>query len=314
MRKMPFYKFDADAWLLGKIQSCDHRTKGIFADLTALAWRENNIVRRDKFLANKLKVTSSELDSTLSDLEDLEIVHEKDGILSIKFIQEQLNEREEYLERCRAGGKKSANVRKSTSTKQKAESRYLKEKSLGEKENFSENGEPLENQSGNGAPSGQTPPKSDDGASAPSGTPASVPSPSTSQSRNLATSQSRYLPEDRRALDIAGKLLAVYPKRGNQNYAVRAAKQAICRLFDGGMDYDEIEAKLMAAVRTYSTEVASWRQEDRRYAWSMEMFFADAHYNDDPATWKRYPDQAASPQETPQYGVLNGRRYERSFA
>lgn len=283
MRKMPFYKFDADAWLLGKIQSCDHRTKGIFTDLTALAWRENNVVRRDKFLANKLKVTSSELDSTLSDLEELEIVHEKDGILSIKFIQEQLDEREEYLERCRAGGKKSANIRKSTSTKQKAESRYLKEKSLGEKENFSENGEPLENQSGNGAPS-----------------------PATSQSRNL--------PEDRRALDIAGKLLAIYPKRGNQNYAVRAAKQAVCRLFDGGMDYDGIETKLMAAVRTYSTEVASWRQEDRRYAWSMEMFFADAHYNDDPATWKRYPDQAASPQETPQYGVLNGRRYERSFA
>lgn len=280
---MPFYKFDADAWLLGKIQSCDHRTKGIFTDLTALAWRENNVVRRDKFLANKLKVTSSELDSTLSDLEELEIVHEKDGILSIKFIQEQLDEREEYLERCRAGGKKSANIRKSTSTKQKAESRYLKEKSLGEKENFSENGEPLENQSGNGAPS-----------------------PATSQSRNL--------PEDRRALDIAGKLLAIYPKRGNQNYAVRAAKQAVCRLFDGGMDYDGIETKLMAAVRTYSTEVASWRQEDRRYAWSMEMFFADAHYNDDPATWKRYPDQAASPQETPQYGVLNGRRYERSFA
>lgn len=312
MRKMPFYKFDADAWLLGKIQSCDHRTKGIFTDLTALAWRENNVVRRDKFLANKLKVTSSELDSTLSDLEELEIVHEKDGILSIKFIQEQLDEREEYLERCRAGGKKSANIRKSTSTKQKAESRYLKEKSLGEKENFSENGEPLENQSGNGAPSDQTPPKSDDGFDQP------LPSGTSGQSGNgapsPATSQSRNLPEDRRALDIAGKLLAIYPKRGNQNYAVRAAKQAVCRLFDGGMDYDGIETKLMAAVRTYSTEVASWRQEDRRYAWSMEMFFADAHYNDDPATWKRYPDQAASPQETPQYGVLNGRRYERSFA
>ena len=309
---MPFYKFDADAWLLGKIQSCDHRTKGIFTDLTALAWRENNVVRRDKFLANKLKVTSSELDSTLSDLEELEIVHEKDGILSIKFIQEQLDEREEYLERCRAGGKKSANIRKSTSTKQKAESRYLKEKSLGEKENFSENGEPLENQSGNGAPSDQTPPKSDDGFDQP------LPSGTSGQSGNgapsPATSQSRNLPEDRRALDIAGKLLAIYPKRGNQNYAVRAAKQAVCRLFDGGMDYDGIETKLMAAVRTYSTEVASWRQEDRRYAWSMEMFFADAHYNDDPATWKRYPDQAASPQETPQYGVLNGRRYERSFA
>ena len=312
MRKMPFYKFDADAWLLGKIQSCDHRTKGIFTDLTALAWRENNVVRRDKFLANKLKVTSSELDSTLSDLEELEIVHEKDGILSIKFIQEQLDEREEYLERCRAGGKKSANIRKSTSTKQKAESRYLKEKSLGEKENFSENGAPLENQSGNGAPSDQTPPKSDDGFDQP------LPSGTSGQSGNgapsPATSQSRNLPEDRRALDIAGKLLAIYPKRGNQNYAVRAAKQAVCRLFDGGMDYDGIETKLMAAVRTYSTEVASWRQEDRRYAWSMEMFFADAHYNDDPATWKRYPDQAASPQETPQYGVLNGRRYERSFA
>ena len=312
MRKMPFYKFDADAWLLGKIQSCDHRTKGIFTDLTALAWRENNVVRRDKFLANKLKVTSSELDSTLSDLEELEIVHEKDGILSIKFIQEQLDEREEYLERCRAGGKKSANIRKSTSTKQKAESRYLKEKSLGEKENFSENGEPLENQSGNGAPSDQTPPKSDDGFDQ------TLPSSTSGQSGNgapsPATSQSRNLPEDRRALDIAGKLLAIYPKRGNQNYAVRAAKQAVCRLFDGGMDYDGIETKLMAAVRTYSTEVASWRQEDRRYAWSMEMFFADAHYNDDPATWKRYPDQAASPQETPQYGVLNGRRYERSFA
>lgn len=310
MKKMPFYKFDADAWLLGKIQLCDHRIKGIYVDLTALAWRENNAVKKDKFLANKLRVASSDLEEALNTLMEIDVIQEKDGILSIKFIQEQLNERSEFLEKCREAGKKSAKGKREPSTKQKAESRYLKEKSLGEKENFSENGEPLENQSGNGAPSGQTPPKSDDGASAPSGASGlSDWSGSPRQSRNLATS-----PEDRRALDIAGKLLAIYPKRGNQNYAVRAAKQAVCRLFDGGMDYDGIETKLMTAVRTYSTEVASWRQEDRRYAWSMEMFFADAHYNDDPATWKRYPDQAASPQETPQYGVLNGRRYERSFA
>ena len=309
MKKMPFYKFDADAWLLGKIQLCDHRIKGIYVDLTALAWRENNAVKKDKFLANKLRVASSDLEEALNTLMEIDVIQEKDGILSIKFIQEQLNERSEFLEKCREAGKKSAKGKREPSTKQKAESRYLKEKSLGEKENFSENGEPPENQSGNGALSPATS-QSRNLPSAPSGASGlSDWSGSPRQSRNLATS-----PEDRRALDIAGKLLAIYPKRGNQNYAVRAAKQAVCRLIDGGMDYDEIEAKLMAAVRTYSTEVASWRQEDRRYAWSMEMFFADAHYNDDPATWKRYPDQAASPQETPQYGVLNGRRYERSFA
>jgi len=121
-RKLPFFKFDAAAWLLGKIQILSREDKGTFIDILATIWYENGQVKNDRFLPSKLKVSSTDLQGTLSNLEELGIVYQKDGFLRVKFIDTLLEERSEFIEKCSKSGRKSAMKRKVPSTKQKAES------------------------------------------------------------------------------------------------------------------------------------------------------------------------------------------------
>ena len=142
---LPFFKFDADDYLTGKIQLCDMETQGIFTNLCAMIWRENGALIKDRFLHKKLNVTSSTLERCLSDLKELEIVSENNEVLSVKFISSQLEQRSEFLTKCSKGGRESAKQRKGTSRKQKAESRKQIEDNKENiiKENFSDSDFPI---------------------------------------------------------------------------------------------------------------------------------------------------------------------------
>jgi hypothetical protein len=126
-KRLPFFKFDTDDWLTGKIQLVSQEYQGTFVNLLALLWRENGVLKNDRFLAKKLKVPSTYLEGCLTDLKELEIIIEKDGFLSVKFITLQLEKHLEYLKKCSEAGKKSAEIKKVPPTKKKEERRKEKE-------------------------------------------------------------------------------------------------------------------------------------------------------------------------------------------
>ena len=111
-KHLPFFKFDCNDFLTGKIQLCDMQTQGIFINLCALTWRENGTIKVDRFLSKKLKVSESVLDTALKDLTELEVIIVKNGILRVKFLDRQLREYAKFIRKCSLGGKKSARIRK----------------------------------------------------------------------------------------------------------------------------------------------------------------------------------------------------------
>ena len=113
-RKLPFFKFDAESWLSGKIHILPVEEIGIYINLIALIWRDGGKIKKDRFIHRFLGVEKEVWDEALSDFKDLEIIYEDGGFLRIKFIDEQLQAREEFIAGCSAGGKNSAKAKKQT--------------------------------------------------------------------------------------------------------------------------------------------------------------------------------------------------------
>lgn len=129
-RSLPFFKFDALKWLStsSKVQLLDHAEKGTFIDLLAMCWSENGFFKVDDFLFRKLRVDKGTLTKRLQTLLDLEIISIKNDILSVKFIDSQIQERKEFLEQAKENGKKGGRPKRVPQPKQKAESISRKKK------------------------------------------------------------------------------------------------------------------------------------------------------------------------------------------
>ena len=104
-RALPFFKFDADDWLTGKIQLLSALEKGVFIDLVARIWKENGVVRNDEFLHRLIRVPKPTLSKALNAFFATGIMYEENGFLRVKFVDEQLNERSAYIEKQREIGR-----------------------------------------------------------------------------------------------------------------------------------------------------------------------------------------------------------------
>ena len=110
-KKLPFFKFDAESWLSGKIHILPVNEIGIYINLVALIWRDGGQIKNDRFLHRFLGVEKDVFDDALNDFKDLEIIYEDGCFLRIKFIDEQLQARADFIAGCSAGGKNSAKTR-----------------------------------------------------------------------------------------------------------------------------------------------------------------------------------------------------------
>lgn len=135
-KKLPFFKFDTDSWLTGKIQLLSATEKGIFIDLIARIWHENGTIKNDGILHRLLRVEKATLSDALQAFFDLGIMTEKDGYLNIKFIDEQINAHKEFSKKQSEYGAKGGRPKKGTKANKKEEIRKKNEDSRIEKEEY----------------------------------------------------------------------------------------------------------------------------------------------------------------------------------
>jgi len=100
-RKLPFFKFDADAWLLGKIQLMSAAHRGIFINLIARIWRNGGSIKIDDTLARQERVGIATLRAAITAMASLGIIDLKNNIFRVKFVDEQILDRAFYVEKQR---------------------------------------------------------------------------------------------------------------------------------------------------------------------------------------------------------------------
>lgn len=127
MQKIPFFKFDTDAWLTGKIQLLTATEKGIFIDLISRIWKENGFLKNDEILHRLIRVEKVNLSDALQAFFDLGIMEEKDGFLSVKFVTEQILEIENFRKKQSEFGSKGGRPKKGTKANKKEEIRKEQE-------------------------------------------------------------------------------------------------------------------------------------------------------------------------------------------
>jgi len=104
--RLPYFQFFVADWLLGDIQDFSYETQGRFVNLAAHMWRAGSPLQVDKKLCRKLRFDEmAELEAWLAELAETDIVQTSDGTVSIKFIREQLAERQAFIDKCRKNGK-----------------------------------------------------------------------------------------------------------------------------------------------------------------------------------------------------------------
>jgi hypothetical protein len=106
MKTLPFFKFDAESWLTGKIQVLPVDHIGVFINLAARIWKAGGALKNDRFLPRLLGASREQFDAAMLDFKELDIIREADGMLRIKFIDEQLAERAAFIGKCAEGGRK----------------------------------------------------------------------------------------------------------------------------------------------------------------------------------------------------------------
>ena len=124
---LPYYKFEANAWLTGKIQLCTHEEKGIFTDLLARIWANGGSLPITKLLHRQLGMAQGTLSDVVGTFTDLEIMECNDDVLRVKFIDDQLKARGAFLKSCSEAGKKSAEKRSQSKVPQAREEKRREE-------------------------------------------------------------------------------------------------------------------------------------------------------------------------------------------
>lgn len=101
-----FFKFDASAWLTGKIQLLSAEEKGVFVELIARIWYNGGEIKNDGILHRLLRVEKATLSNALQAFFDLEIMYEENGILRLKFVDEQISDINSFKEQQSEYGKR----------------------------------------------------------------------------------------------------------------------------------------------------------------------------------------------------------------
>ena len=300
-RTMPFFKFDGDEWLTGKIQLLTAEEKGIFIDLIARIWKEKGKLQNDEILHRLIRVEKATLSKALKAFFEIGIMEDKDGFLSVKFIDEQISNRLDYIVRQSEIGHRGGRPKKGSKPKQKAESRKKKKEEVVEEERaFGGDGDSNPSVARTGTDQSDL---TDGTDSAGTG----------SDGRDQQDGQGE--PTGCTPGSIAHKLWDAYPKKFAMLLGQKAALKTIKELHSQGKSYEEIETMLMEAVQGYSEAVQKWSQKKRQYVWSMETFFEAGHYADDPECWRDEDDQAGqtSPVTADPYVTLpDGSKVRRS--
>jgi len=140
--RMDWFKFEPLEWIKGNVQLLDQSQKGIYIELIARIWAEKGQLKNDRFLAQKISTEKHVLSDALECFFDLKIMYEKDGFLSVKFIDKQIKAHAFIIEQKRAagrlGGRPSKKQTKANKNK-KENKKEIKETTLtGSKENTHE--------------------------------------------------------------------------------------------------------------------------------------------------------------------------------
>jgi len=102
----PWFKFTAADWLSGSIQLLSDAEKGTYIDLIAMIWKNGGVIQNDKILFRKLRIDYSTACDRINSYCELGIL-ECDGIdLSIKFLDNQLEELNEKSKKNSDNAKK----------------------------------------------------------------------------------------------------------------------------------------------------------------------------------------------------------------
>lgn len=107
-KKLPYFKFDAESWLSGKIQLLPVTEIGIFINLAARIWQNGGNVKCSPILARMVGTTPQDFTSALEIFKEYELIYLDGDSIRIKFIDEQLAARASCLEANRRGGIQSA--------------------------------------------------------------------------------------------------------------------------------------------------------------------------------------------------------------
>lgn len=115
-KKLPYFKFDVESWLSGKIQLLPVREVGIFINLVARIWQNGGCIRNSDFLHRMVGAEQDVFRAALDLFLAYDLIFYDKDLIRIKFIDEQLAERESCIEANRRGGINSAIARAVKST------------------------------------------------------------------------------------------------------------------------------------------------------------------------------------------------------
>lgn len=103
----PWFKFNPDEWRFGSITSTDMCTQGLFINICAYYWKKEGIVTSED-----LRKKYGKFDG-FSNLIDM-CIYESDGMVVIKFLDEQINENNAKAMANSKNGTKGAEIRKTS--------------------------------------------------------------------------------------------------------------------------------------------------------------------------------------------------------
>lgn len=91
-KKLDWFKFSATDWLSGSVQLLSDGEKGTFIDLIAMIWKEQGSVNVDKVLYRKLRIDNATACDRIDSYCELGILVMRDNKLSIKFLDNQIED------------------------------------------------------------------------------------------------------------------------------------------------------------------------------------------------------------------------------
>lgn len=140
--KLPWFKFDVTSWLTGNVRLLEPQEQGIFINLCALIWRDGGTYKIDKLTHRQLNTSQQVLNECVQVFNECDIMLNNDGILSVKFIDEQMGlvevDRQKKSKAGKASAKKRAEVQQ-VSTK-RVEERRVEENRIEDKKETKQSG------------------------------------------------------------------------------------------------------------------------------------------------------------------------------
>ncbi len=91
-KKLDWFKFSATDWLSGSVQLLSDGEKGTFIDLIAMIWKEQGSITVNNILYRKLRIDNATACERIKSYCELGILVMQDDKLSIKFLDNQMND------------------------------------------------------------------------------------------------------------------------------------------------------------------------------------------------------------------------------